>query len=58
MWTKPFFDANKDPIYEDSFVDRATGKALFLSYTGLVYPATLSAVFPRSDFQTRDQSIP
>ncbi|HMA52552.1 MAG TPA: amine dehydrogenase large subunit [Magnetospirillaceae bacterium] len=41
--TKPFFDANKDPIYEDSFVDRATGRALFLSYTGLVYPAKLGA---------------
>lgn len=41
--TKPFFDANKDPIYEASFVDRATGKALFLSYTGLVYPAKLGA---------------
>ncbi len=39
--TKPFFDANKDPIYEDSFVDRATGKAIFLSYTGLVYEAKL-----------------
>ncbi len=41
--TKPFFDANKDPIYEDSFVDRATGKAVFLSYTGLVYQAKLGA---------------
>ena len=41
--TKPFFDANKDPIYENSFVDRATGKAMFLSYTGLVYEAKLGA---------------
>ena len=39
--TKPFFDANKDPIFENSFVDRATGKALFISYTGLVYQTTL-----------------
>jgi methylamine dehydrogenase heavy chain len=39
--TKPFFDANNDPIYDNSFVDRNTGKALFLSYTGLVYPAKL-----------------
>ena len=31
--TKPFFDANSDPIFENSFVDRATGKAIFLSYT-------------------------
>ena len=41
--TKPFFDANKDPIYETSFVDRATGKAVFLSYSGLVYQATVGA---------------
>jgi len=39
--SKPFFDANKDPIYETSFVDRVSGKAVFLSYTGLVYQATL-----------------
>jgi methylamine dehydrogenase heavy chain len=41
--TKPFFDANKDPIYENSFVDRVTGDALFLTYTGLVYQAKLGA---------------
>lgn len=39
--TKPFFDAANDPIFDDGFVDRATGKALFLSYTGLVYEAKL-----------------
>ena len=41
--TKPFFDANNDPIYENSFIDRNTGKALFLSYSGLVYQAKLGA---------------
>jgi methylamine dehydrogenase heavy chain len=41
--TKPFFDANKDPIFEDSFVDRSTGTAIFLSYTGLVYQAKLGS---------------
>jgi methylamine dehydrogenase heavy chain len=41
--TKPFFDADKDPIFEESFVDRATGKALFISYTGLIYEAQLGA---------------
>ncbi len=41
--TKPFFDANKDPIFEESLVDRATGKALFISYTGLIYEAQLGA---------------
>jgi methylamine dehydrogenase heavy chain len=39
--TKPFFDINNDPIFDDSFVDRATGRAIFLSYTGLVYEAKL-----------------
>jgi methylamine dehydrogenase heavy chain len=39
--TKPFFDANQDPIFDNSFVDRATGDAVFLSYTGLVYQAKL-----------------
>ena len=32
--TKPFFDANNDPIYENSLIDRNTGKALFLSRRG------------------------
>ena len=39
--TKRFFDANKDPIFDDSVVDRGTGKAIFISYTGLVYEAKL-----------------
>jgi methylamine dehydrogenase heavy chain len=41
--TSAFFDANNDPIFENSFVDRATGKAIFISYTGLVYEAQLGA---------------
>jgi methylamine dehydrogenase heavy chain len=41
--TKPFFDPNNDPIFDNSFVDRATGKAIFISYTGLVYEAKLGA---------------
>jgi len=39
--SKPFFDATNDPVYENSFIDSTTGKALFLSYTGLVYPAKI-----------------
>jgi len=39
--SKPFFDGTHDPIYENSFIDPSTGKALFLSYTGLVYAAKL-----------------
>ena len=41
--TKSFFDANSDPIFENSIVDRTTGKAIFISYTGLVYAAQLGA---------------
>ncbi|WP_342627720.1 amine dehydrogenase large subunit [Nguyenibacter vanlangensis] len=39
--TRPFFDANNDPIFEQGLVDHATGRALFVSYTGKVYAATL-----------------
>jgi methylamine dehydrogenase heavy chain len=39
--SKPFFDATSDPIYDNSFIDPTTGKALFISYTGLVYQAKL-----------------
>ena len=41
--TEPFFDANLDPIVDENVVDRATGKAFLISYTGLVYPAQLGA---------------
>jgi len=53
--TKPFFDANKDPVYEASFVDRATGRALFLSYTGLVYPAKLFVLMHMGNYWTHKQ---
>jgi methylamine dehydrogenase heavy chain len=39
--TQPFFDANADPIFDAGFVDRATGTAIFISYTGLIYQAKL-----------------
>ena len=41
--TKPFFDAVNDPIFDNSIADRATSRAVFLSYTGLLYSATLGA---------------
>ena len=37
-----FFNADLDPIYEESVSDRDSGRALFLSYTGKIYPAQLS----------------
>lgn len=36
-----FFDSEADPIFEESLVDRNTGRAFFISYTGMVYPAQL-----------------
>jgi methylamine dehydrogenase heavy chain len=41
--TAPFFDVEKDPVFEESLVDRKTGKALFITYSGMVYPADLGA---------------
>jgi methylamine dehydrogenase heavy chain len=41
--TKPFFDAVNDPIFDNSVFDNATGKAVFLSYTGRIYPVLLGS---------------
>jgi methylamine dehydrogenase heavy chain len=38
-----FFDAERDPVYEESPVDRVGGRALYLTYTGTVHPVTLGA---------------
>lgn len=38
-----FFSAENDPIFDNGALDHATGKATFLSYTGLIYPVTLGA---------------
>ena len=36
-----FFDPDTDPIYSESLVDRTSGKAFFISYSGQIYPAQL-----------------
>jgi len=41
--TKPFFDAENDPIFDNSVYDSATASAVFLSYTGRIYAAKLGA---------------
>jgi methylamine dehydrogenase heavy chain len=41
--TKPFFDAANDPIFDNSLIDKASNRAVFLTYTGLIYTATLGA---------------
>lgn len=45
-FTKPFFDANRDPIFEASVVDKTSGEAWLLSYSGQVYPVRLDAAEP------------
>lgn len=38
-----FFSAEEDPIFDNSFVDRRTGKAIFMTYSGLLHEANLGA---------------
>ena len=37
----PFFNATEDPIFDTSVMDPRTGKATFVSYSGLITPVTL-----------------
>jgi methylamine dehydrogenase heavy chain len=46
--TKQFFDPEDDPVFEESLVDRQSGQAFFISFTGLVYPTQLGEE-PRID---------
>jgi methylamine dehydrogenase heavy chain len=39
----PFFSATEDPIFDTSVLDPKTGKATFLTYSGLIIPVTLGA---------------
>jgi methylamine dehydrogenase heavy chain len=41
--TEPFFDAAADPIFANFTYDRKKKQAVFLSYTGMVRTATISA---------------
>jgi methylamine dehydrogenase heavy chain len=40
---KPFFQATADPLFDNFVYDKTKKQAIFLSYTGLVYQATLGA---------------
>ena len=40
--TAKFFEPDSDPIFGESLIDASTGRAFFISYTGLIYPAQLS----------------
>jgi methylamine dehydrogenase heavy chain len=41
--TKPFFDAENDPIFDNSAYDSATATGVFLSYTGHIYSVKLGS---------------
>ncbi|HEX7821950.1 MAG TPA: amine dehydrogenase large subunit [Sphingobium sp.] len=38
-----FFSAEADPIFDNSFADRRSGKAIFLTYSGLIREVSISA---------------
>lgn len=40
---KPFFDAEHDPVFQESPSDPATGRTLFVTYAGQVKPVRLGA---------------
>jgi methylamine dehydrogenase heavy chain len=42
-YSKPFFDPNKDPLFESSLIDRASGSAWLLSFSGKIFPAKFGA---------------
>jgi methylamine dehydrogenase heavy chain len=48
MRSEAFFNAVEDPIFDTSILDPKTGKATFLSYSGLITPVTLGAT-PKID---------
>jgi methylamine dehydrogenase heavy chain len=37
----PFFDAERDPVFEESPTDGATGRTFFVTYSGVVHPVDL-----------------
>ncbi|HVW69909.1 MAG TPA: amine dehydrogenase large subunit [Steroidobacteraceae bacterium] len=43
VFSKPFFDANSDPLFESSVIDKSSGEAWFMTFTGKVFPAHLAA---------------
>lgn len=41
VFSEPFFDPTTDPLFESSVIDKDTGEAWFLSYSGSFFPARL-----------------
>jgi methylamine dehydrogenase heavy chain len=42
-FTRPFFDPDQDPLFENSIVDRTTGEGWLLSFGGRIYPVKLGS---------------
>ena len=47
--SEPFFDAQNDPVFEESPNDPATGNTLFVTYSGVVHPVRLGVTPTFSD---------
>ena len=47
--SEPFFDAQNDPVFEESPNDSATGNTLFVTYSGVVHPVILGVTPTFSD---------
>jgi len=41
--SKPFFDAEHDPVFEESPTDPKSGQTLFVTFSGVVHPVMLGA---------------
>jgi len=44
----PFFDAERDPVFEQSPTDSAAGHSFFITYSGVVHPVRLG---PKPEFE-------
>jgi methylamine dehydrogenase heavy chain len=43
VFSKPFFKANEDPVFDNSVVDRTTGEGWLMTYSGHIFPVQLGA---------------
>ncbi|WP_448663155.1 amine dehydrogenase large subunit [Sphingomonas sp. CJ20] len=41
--TQPFFDADADPVFDNAAVDPRTGRAFFLTYSGMVHETVIGS---------------
>ncbi|HWS65863.1 MAG TPA: amine dehydrogenase large subunit [Steroidobacteraceae bacterium] len=41
VFSKPFFDVNADPLFESGVIDKSSGNAWFMTFSGKLFPARL-----------------